>query len=241
MTVTERPTPTQPTTIGGDFRPVAVDLYRDIHKGIRAVLFDLTGTAGSVDPADGAGRSALAVRVGETIAMLDSHAEHEDRGVQPALELHLPDLAEKIADDHEAIEGRFAGLADLADAAAVATRAEQRLRVHQLYLELAAFTAVYLVHQDVEERVVGPALEAAIGVEASAEIHHAIVSSIPPDQMASSMAVMLPAMNIDDRAELLGGMQAGAPPEVFAGIWGLAGTVLTGPDHAALGARLGLA
>ena len=37
---------------------------------------------------------------------------------------------------------------------------------------------------------------------------------------------MIPAMNIDDRTELLGGMRAGAPPEVFEGIWGLTGSVL---------------
>ena len=59
--------------------------------------------------------------------------------------------------------------------------------------------------------------------------------------MATSLALMLPAMNIDDRTELLGGMQAGAPAEVFAGVWGLAGSVLAPADHRALGARLGLA
>jgi hypothetical protein len=52
---------------------------------------------------------------------------------------------------------------------------------------------------------------------------------------------MLPVMNVDDRAELLGGMQAGAPAEVFAGIGSLAGSALPAADHAAVGARLGLA
>ena len=59
--------------------------------------------------------------------------------------------------------------------------------------------------------------------------------------MAQSLALMLPAMNIDDRTEMLGGMQAGAPAEVFDGVWGLAGSVLAPADHAALAARLGLA
>ena len=40
-----------------------------------------------------------------------------------------------------------------------------------------------------------------------------------------------PAMNVDDRTELLGGMQQGAPAEVFAGIWGLAGSVLPPADR----------
>ena len=48
-------------------------------------------------------------------------------------------------------------------------------------------------------------------------------------------------MNIDDRTELLGGMRAGAPAEVFAGVWGLAGSVLAPADFTALGARLGIA
>lgn len=51
---------------------------------------------------------------------------------------------------------------------------------------------------------------------------------------------MLPAMNIDDRAELLGGMQAGAPPEVFAGVVGLARSVLVPDDFDAVSRRLGL-
>jgi hypothetical protein len=71
-------------------------------------------------------------------------------------------------------------------------------------------------------------------------MHQAIVGSIPPDQMAASLALMLPALNVDDRTELLGGMREGAPPEVFEGVWGLAGSVLAERDHAALAARLGL-
>jgi hypothetical protein len=51
---------------------------------------------------------------------------------------------------------------------------------------------------------------------------------------------MLPAMNIENRLELLGGMRASAPAEAFEGVWGLAGAVLDPADHAALARRLGL-
>ena len=47
----------------------------------------------------------------------------------------------------------------------------------------------------------------------------AIIASIPPDEMASSLAVMLPAMNLDDRATMLGGMRQGAPAEVLRSGW----------------------
>jgi hypothetical protein len=73
-----------------------------------------------------------------------------------------------------------------------------------------------------------------------AEIHGAIIGSIPPDEMAQSLALMLPAMNVDNRTELLGGMKANAPAEVFEGVWGLAASVLTDADHRAVATRLGI-
>jgi hypothetical protein len=224
-----------------DASTVSVDLYRDIHKGIRAELFALAGEAGRLDPSSVAARVALAGHVRRVVDTLEAHAAHEDAGVQPVLEEQLPDLAARIRDDHERLGRRTVALTDLADEAAESTGPSRSGAVHHLYLELADFTGVYLGHQDVEERIVMPALRTVIGPQAIMAIHGAIIGSIPPDEMAQSLAFMLPAMNIDGRVELLAGMRAGAPPQVFEGVWGLAASVLTPADHTALGARLGMA
>jgi hypothetical protein len=55
--------------------------------------------------------------------------------------------------------------------------------------------------------LVGSELEWALGVDA-VEIHEAMVGSIPLDGM-------LPAMNVDDRTELLPGLRARTPAEAF--------------------------
>lgn len=233
MTITNDTTTTTP------LRLVAVDLYRDIHKGIRSELFAITGRAGSMDPSDVADRADLSAQVRRVVELLVEHAEHEDGHIQPALERHLPSLAEQVEDDHERLEARIQLLAEQA-AELVDTPGNPRWNAHRLYVDLASFTSSYLAHQDLEERVVMPALEEIIGPDAALGIHQAIIASIPPDEMAASLSVMLPAMNIDDRTELLGGMQAGAPAEVFAGVWGLAGSVLEPRDHEALADRLGL-
>jgi hypothetical protein len=224
----------------GEHRAVTIDLYRNIHKGIRAELFALTGGAGNLDPADTCGRVDLAAYVNSVTDLLVGHAAHEDAVIQPALLTHLPALAEKIESDHEVIERRIVGLRVLAEDAATVD-GDPGDRVHRLYLELASFTGAYLGHQDVEERVVMPALEAAVGVDGVLAMHIAIVSSIPPDEMGRALAVMLPAMNIDDRTEFLGGMRNGAPAEVFDGVWSLARSVLVPSDFAALASRLGIA
>ena len=247
MTITDDPTtrpataPVAPPATDALDRLVAVDLYRDIHKGIRAELFAVTSESARLDPADGVGRAAIEQHVDEVIALLVSHAEHEDAHIGPVLGRELPELEDRIEADHHLLEARLVELRSMAaDLTSVAAADVTRLRAHRLHLALASFTGAYLQHQDLEEVVVMPALEAAIGVDAVLGIHQAIVGSIPPEEMARSLAIMLPAMNIDDRTEMLGGMQAGAPPEVFAGVWGLAGSVLEPADHRALAARLGL-
>lgn len=234
MTITDNTT--IPTAT---FELVVHDLYRDIHKGIRTELFALTTSAGNADFGDATACADVAAHTAGAVALLESHAEHEDGVIGPALEIHLPELAERIEADHVAFDARTRSLVELAEA--VGSAGGDRRRVgHLLYLELASFTGDYLVHQDVEERVVMPALERAVGLDAVVAMHQAIVGSIPPPEMAKSLAIMLPAMNVEDRTELLRGMQAEAPAEVFEGVWSLAGSVLRPADLAALAKRLGL-
>lgn len=253
MTVTDQPTTvsaaTDRATAGATtgspgvdrFALASLDLYRDIHKGIRAELFAVTAEAGSLDPAGAESRAALAAHVAFVADVLVSHAEHEDAVIQPALEAHLPDLAEAIEREHQALDAIVASLRAQGRDVVEGRSGSERQDVQRLYLELGRFTGRYLTHQDMEERQVMPALERAVGTEAVMAMNEAIVSSIPPDEMARSLAFMLPAMNVDDRTELLGGMRAAAPPEVFAGVWGLTGSVLAPTDRTAVATRLGLA
>jgi hypothetical protein len=221
--------------------PVPFDIYRNIHKGIRLDLFTLTLQAGSTDPGDRCAREALAEHAVTLADLLESHARHEDHFIQPLVEAHVPDLAAMVEVEHAVLEERIATIVEHAQRAADAPAAEQRGRVHGVYVDLAAFVSAYLAHQDLEERRIMPAVAQFVGPDELLALDQEIVASIPPDQVAHAMALMLPAMNVDDRTELLGGMQAGAPPEVFAGMWALAGSVLAPADHAQLGARLGVA
>lgn len=223
-----------------DLEVATVDLYRDIHKGIRAELFAITSTAGSLDPTDHGARLGLADHAASVAHVLAFHAEREDAVIEPVLVQQLPDLAERILADHHSLETRFASLVELAvDAAAIETTVDAQRRLgHLLYLELSDFTSAYLVHQLVEERDVMPALEGAVGIEAVADLQAAIVSSIPPEELARSLAFMFPAMNADDRGELLGNLQASAPAEVFARIASLTRSVLDPVELAATVTRV---
>ncbi len=220
---------------------VTFNLYRDVHKGIRKDLFSLVDRAGSVDPSFRSGRLDVAEHLNRTVSLLTIHAHHEDAAVGPVLEREVPALAEEIVSDHERLDARLVDLQAMAGDAVDASASTQREAMYRLYVELAAFTSSYLAHQDLEERVVMPAVEKAVGLEAVLGIHGQIIGSLSPEEMAMSLSLMFPAMNIDDRSELLGGMRANAPAEVFEGVWGLTGSVLTSTDFTALGNRLEIA
>jgi hypothetical protein len=234
MTITLDPTQQAPQALV----PVAFDFYRDIHKAIRAKLFELTLSAGRIDPSDEPARVELAARVGRTADLLLAHAEHEDGTIQPAIEAHLPALAERIAGDHLRVDAKLVSLRDCAVETVEAGRADRRFASHCLYIELASFTATYLEHQDVEERLVMPALETAIGMEAVVAIHHQLLDNMPPEDLMGALAIMIPAINLEDRTEMLAGIRSDAPAYAFDVIWELTQTVLTPPDAAALAARL---
>jgi len=220
--------------------PVTFDLYKDIHKAIRSELFCLVGLAGQTDPTDGAAVVDLAAQLARLTDFLELHAEHEDAHVQPAIVDVDPASAERIEDDHAAFDDVCTHL--VARAVEVTRRppAARRQLLHWLYLDLASFTSRYLAHQDLEERIVMPKLEAALGVDAVLGVHGRIIGSLPPDELMRGLALMLPAMNADDRTDLLGGMQATAPAPVFDAVWGLAQSVLGDADVRQQAERLGI-
>ena len=218
---------------------VPVDLYRDIHKAIRVELFDATAAAGRIDPADRPARHAHAARLHDVARMLAMHAQHEDDVMDDAIRAVLPDQADSIASEHATLDAEITVLVEFAEVA-LARPGDDRACAHRLYLGLASFTSRYLAHQDREESVVMPELHRRYGVEPLLEMNDRIISSIEPDDMAWSLSMMLPAMNVEDRVELLSGMREGAPAEVFEGVCGLATQVLEPADSTTLRQRLGL-
>jgi iron-sulfur cluster repair protein YtfE (RIC family) len=219
---------------------VLVDIYRDIHKGIRNELFAVTFEAGRVDPLDHEAVATVSSRWGNLVQLLIGHAQHEDEFVLPVIERFTPEYAEEITVAHTALEHQMAQLELLADRAADSCPERGRILGHRLYLGLASFTAAYLQHQEFEEFEVMVMLSQHVSPEDLRALDHAIVASLTPEQMAQSMPLMLPAMNIEDQAELLGGVQAGAPAEVFAGMMGMTESVLEPARYAALAHRLGV-
>ena len=89
---------------------------------------------------------------------------------------------------------------------------------HALYLDVCAFVGRYLGHLDDEERVLEPLFREHCTEEELAAIEGEVMAVVSPESMQAMLPHFLAGL---DRAELiswLGGVRAGAPPEVFADV-----------------------
>jgi hypothetical protein len=213
-----------------------LDLYREVHKGLRRALFGVCEMAGALDPEDETARQEFVSRFADLDLMLTLHHGHEDAG--PLGDLIARITPEFVAELEAAHAGAVDGLAELRSA--VATFGPGSGTAEQLYGHISAFTAGYLAHMNFEEKTVMAALTERSTFDELLAVQIGIRTSVPPDQMVVFMRSMLPAMNPDERTDMLGGMKAGAPPEIFDIFWATACDVLTADQLAVVADHIGM-
>src|SRR5579884_2249301 len=110
----------------------------------------------------------------------------------------------------------------------------------ELYGFLSLFVGRYLAHMGLEEGAVMAALRETTSVEDLLGVQAAVRSSVPPSTMCRFIEVLMPALNPEERTEVLGGMYAGAPPEIFELFRATTEAALEPAEYEALAHRIGL-
>lgn len=213
--------------------------YRDVHKGIRALLSALVDRAARTDFADPASVGRLRSEAIDAFAMLEAHAHHENAFVGPLLRAHAPEIAARLEGEHHEHEERVRDLLALLSG-------EERASIpgwtrgHAFCVALTRFVGELYTHMADEEEQSMPALWAALDDAEIEGAHVALVSSIAPAEMMAFLRWMLPSIRHVDRVGMLSGMRASAPPEAFAAVMELARGVLSPADREALEAAMSI-
>lgn len=193
------------------------DLYRAVHKGLRAFMADTLLKVGSADPADPAERGEAAEQLRSLLDVCVKHLQHENDFLHTAMERRAPGSAARAGREHEGHLAAIAALeAELSQALMAASAALQAVAWHRLYQALSVFVAENYEHMLLEERDHNAVLWRQYSDEELLAVHGALVSSIPADEMALHFRWMLPQLSHPERVAMLGGMRQGMPPEVFA-------------------------
>jgi hypothetical protein len=208
-------------------------LYRDIHKGIRVMIFDLVQKAGRTDFNEERELSILRNETRSIFELLSGHAEHENTFIGPVVEAKAPELIHLVGAAHDDQEKTLAELEELLLSIDPASQSAVSVG-HSFVVRLSRFFGDVMVHMSDEEDQIMPALWKTMTDGELMEVHDRLVAAIAPDKMARYLTWMLPSMTRADRAEMLAGMKAHAPAEVFGFVRGLAKSVLSAEEDAAL-------
>lgn len=199
-----------------------VDLYGIIHKMLRVEFFQTASLIGATNFADPQTRAETAALFGRTKAFLDEHGGHEDDFVEPSVREVNPDLAARLEKDHIGLDAQLESLAELLGQIEE-TEGEAAVGLGaQLHKGYSDFIGAYLMHMSCEETEVNETLWAHYTDDELAGIRGRLQGSIPPPRFAEWFALMVPAMNLQERIGVLTGMKLNAPPPVFDAMSGVA-------------------
>jgi len=198
--------------------PVRLDLYRFVHKGLRAFLHDVLLQVGRMDVDDDAEVKGVLARVRDLLTICRIHLQEENRFIHTALEARRAGAATRVASDHASHEQSFEELELDARAVEDSQSPARAVAATRLYRHLALFVADNLEHMHVEETELNEALWATHSDAELRGIQQALVSAIAPEHMAVFQRWMLPAMTPAERVALLSGIKQRTPGHVFSGI-----------------------
>ncbi len=216
------------------------DMYRPIHKALRAFMSDTLVAVGRMDTDDDSDVSITLEQARSLLAMLRVHLDDENRFVHAAMEARRPGSAARTAHDHVDHECALVELERLIDAVVTSAGADRASSALTFYRRLALFVAENLEHMNIEEHDNTAVLWAEYTDEELMALEASIVASVPPAAMAVAMRWMMSALNHDERVRMLSGMRHGAPAEVFEGVLAIARGNLSARDWSKLAAALAL-
>lgn len=216
------------------------DMYRPIHKALRAFLSDTLVVVGRMDTDDDNDVALALDQARGLLAMLKIHLEDENRFVHTAMEARRPGSSRHTTHDHVEHECALADLGNLIDSVSRSASTERASAALALYRRLALFVAENFEHMNVEERDNTAVLWAEYTDEELMAIEASIVASVPPAARAAATRWMMQGLNHAERVGMLLGVRRSAPTEAFEGMLAVARGNLSPRDWAKLASALQL-
>ncbi|HMO48417.1 MAG TPA: hypothetical protein PKB14_20630 [Rubrivivax sp.] len=195
-----------------------LNLYAPIHKALRSMMSDTLVRIGRLDADDAEDLRQGLAQFDALLALCESHVQHENDFVHPAIEARRPTGSLRIAHEHDE---HLQSIAELRGEAATLRAAPAELRAAlalRLYRHLALFVAANFQHMHIEETAHNAALWAHYSDDELMQLHGRLTASIGAREMLEVARWMVPALSPAERAAVVGGMQAEAPPEAFLGL-----------------------
>ena len=215
------------------------DLFTFIHKSIRSMIYNAASKLQTADFTDEEEVKNLLTYLRHDLDLLHEHAVNEDNIIFPEIADEEPQMIEVLNEEHKKLETKLNRILALIEKIEHTNSIEERMLLgNSLNSLFNDFIADYLAHMNHEESTV---LEASLKYLTDEELiatRTRIQSNVPPDRYKVWMNWMLKSLNNFELIGLLSGMKAGAPPQVFENVVGVAQTVIEKEKWSKIKSRL---
>lgn len=193
-----------------------INIFNQIHKGLRAALYDTAMSLQQADFTVEAEAEEALDKIKETAMLFDEHAHKEDKFILPAIVQFEPSVADAFEQEHvtdiilsgklEASVNNFYTL----------LKAEDRAEAgKKLNVDFVAFMVFNLQHMAKEEDVLNQLLWRYYSDAEIMQIHHEIVKSTEPWHQDFYAKWMLRGINNAEAATWLRSVERSAPEVVY--------------------------
>ena len=203
------------------------DLFTFIHKSIRSLIYNAASKLQTADFTNEKEVKNLLTSLRHDLDLLHEHAVNEDNIIFPEIADEEPQMIEVLNEEHKKLETKLNSILVLIEKIEHTKSMEERMLLgNSLNSLFNDFIADYLAHMNHEEATVLEASLKYLTDEELIAIRTRIQSNVPPDRYKVWMNWMLKSLNNFELIGLLSGMKAGAPPQVFENVVGVAQTVI---------------
>jgi hypothetical protein len=182
------------------------------HKGLRNVISKFSFQLGHTDFDDPPQLSKLKGLGSDMFTLLKDHVNTENNHTLKHLEERVHGASEHDKHDHEKLELIQDSLENQLENF---TGNESADEIHSFYLNFSMFQSQYLEHIYEEETVTELLLQQHFTDEELLQHRIAIMQKVPFPVMLLWMKYTIPAQSEKESLDMLGGLKANAPKEVF--------------------------
>ncbi len=193
-----------------------VNIFNQIHKGLRASLYDTAINLQRTDFTCGLEADEAIENVNEVVMLFEEHAQKEDHYILPLVADYEPSVADAFEQEHATDLSLSAQLKNTMKQFLLLMKAEDRAGAgKKINTDFVAYTVFNLQHMAKEETVLNEILWRYYSNEYLQTVQEKIVKETSPLQVEYFMKWMLRGINNTEAATWLREVERTAPPSVF--------------------------
>jgi hypothetical protein len=216
------------------------NLFRPIHKGIRAMLYGLGGRMQSIDFADSDDGTRFVAELrhelGDSLSncilcLLRYHSRHEEKDLFSAVRVHDPDVVDLVMKEHADVSRRVRDVGKTCEQFLALRSPERRLELgDRLTQEVNDLFVAYLAHLNNEEALLVPVMWQWFSDAQLRAMRAQFYDSLPLPLFETWMRWTLPAMNLPELVVLFKGLRKD-PGTARLDVWMRVGQAALGPER----------